>query len=73
MSDPIAAAERRRIAEAVRAACIEAAQRAYEQASVSGLCAEGALEAAVGAVRMLDLEAVIGRMAGPHTVVQRAK
>jgi hypothetical protein len=42
-------------AEQVRAACIEAALRGYERAAMSGLCGEGALEAAVSAMRMLDL------------------
>jgi len=42
-------------AEQVRAACIEAALRGYERAATSGLCGEGALEAAVSAMRMLDL------------------
>lgn len=49
----------RQVAEAVRTACIEAALAGYEQAAMSGLCAEGAWEAAVGAMRMLDLEAVL--------------
>lgn len=44
------------LAEAVRAACIQAAIDGYENASMSGLCAEGAFEAAIGAIRMLDLE-----------------
>lgn len=51
--------ERRRIAEAVRAACFQAAQEAYEQASISGLCHEGALEAALGAIRSLDTEPLL--------------
>jgi len=42
-------------AEQVRAACIEAALSGYERAAMSGLCGEGALEAAVSAMRMLDL------------------
>jgi hypothetical protein len=43
------------IAEAVRAACLRAAEGAYEDAGMQGLCAEGRWEAAVGAVRALDL------------------
>ena len=42
-------------AEAVRAACIQAAVDGYENASISGLCGEGAFEAAISAIRMLDL------------------
>lgn len=48
-----------RLAERVRAACIEAALRGYENASISGLCAEGAFEAAIGAMRMLRIEEVV--------------
>jgi hypothetical protein len=32
--------DRRRIAIAVRDACVEAAKRGYEQAAISGLCEE---------------------------------
>ena len=44
--------------EAVRAACLAAARAAWEDAMQRGLCAEGALEAALGAIEMLDLETV---------------
>ncbi len=49
----------RRLAEAVRDACGKAAQEAYENAGISGLCEEGRWECAVAAIRALDLEAVI--------------
>jgi hypothetical protein len=39
----------------VRRACVEAAIAAYEDASVSGLCAEGAFEAAISAIRSLPV------------------
>jgi hypothetical protein len=52
----------RQIAEAVRAACLKAAQDAYENAGVSGLCQEGRWECAISAVRALDLESVIPAM-----------
>lgn len=51
--------EYRRMALAVRAACIDAALAGYENASISGLCHEGAWEAAIGAMRMLDVEKLI--------------
>jgi hypothetical protein len=51
--------DRRRLAEAVRAACLKAAQEAYEDAAMSGLCKEGAIEAALGAISTIDLDAVI--------------
>ncbi|HSN16970.1 MAG TPA: acetyltransferase [Gammaproteobacteria bacterium] len=51
--------EARRLAEAVRAACLQAAKDAYEQAAASGLCHEGAVEASLGAVSMLDLKGLV--------------
>ena len=51
--------EKQRLAETVRAACLDAAIKSYEQASVSGLCGEGAWEAARGAIRTLDLKRLI--------------
>jgi hypothetical protein len=47
------------IAEAVKAACVRAAQAAYERAAADGLCDEGAWEVAVDAIRDLDIEAVL--------------
>ena len=44
----------RQIAEAVQNACIEEALRSYEDARLRGLCAEGAWEAAVGAMQSFD-------------------
>ena len=48
-----------KLAQAVRTACLEAALKAYEEAAMSGLCAEGAFENAIGAIRALDLTALI--------------
>lgn len=50
--------DRRRLAEKVRNACVGAALDAYEQAKFSGLCDEGAWEAAIGAMRMVDVDAI---------------
>jgi len=47
-----------RDAELVRAALIQAALDGYEQAAMSGLCDEGAWEAAISAMRSLDLRKV---------------
>lgn len=47
------------IAEAVRAACLAVAQESYEEASIRGLCHEGAWEYALGAIRTLDLRSVL--------------
>jgi hypothetical protein len=56
-------ADPRELAEQVRAALVEAALNAWEDAGMRGLCAEGAWEVAVGAMRSLDLSriAVEGR------------
>lgn len=51
--------DRLRLARAVRDACIEAAKDGYERAAVSGLCEDGALEAALSAIHMVDLERVV--------------
>lgn len=44
-----------RLVERTRQACLDAARLGYQDASLSGLCAEGALEAALSAIEMLDL------------------
>jgi hypothetical protein len=49
----------RRLAEAVRAACVRAALDAHEDAGVRGLCQEGRWEAAIEAIRCLDLDRVL--------------
>ena len=51
-------------AESVRAACLDAAIEAYEDAGIRGLCVEGRWEAAVAAIRQLDLSAVLDRRVG---------
>jgi hypothetical protein len=48
-----------RIAEAVREACLQAAQQAYERAAADSLCDEGALEVALDAIRSLDVESLL--------------
>jgi hypothetical protein len=50
--------DRAALAEAVRRRCVEAALEAYETAGLSGLCAEGRWEAAIDAIRSLDLRAL---------------
>lgn len=49
----------RRLAEAVRAACIKAALEAYEDGGILGLCAEGRWEYAISAMRQLDVTAAL--------------
>ena len=60
------ALERKELAERVRSLLIEHALAAYTDAGVRGLCAEGAWEAAVTALRQLDLEPVCARREPPH-------
>ena len=47
------------LARKVRDECIQAALSAYESASMSGLCGEGAFEAAISAMRMMDVEKMV--------------
>ena len=50
------------VAQAVRAACIAAALEAFEDASIRGLCCEGAWECAVGAMTTLDLDEIVATL-----------
>jgi hypothetical protein len=45
-------------AERIRSALVQSALAAYEDAALQGLCCEGAWEAAVAAMRRLDLSSV---------------
>ncbi len=47
------------VIERVRAACLDAAMLAYEDAGIRGLCAEGRWEAALAAIRHADLSGVL--------------
>jgi len=47
------------LAESVRAACLQAAVAAYEDAGIQGLCESGRWEAAVGALQSLDLRELV--------------
>ncbi|HKH82502.1 MAG TPA: hypothetical protein VKA25_02330 [Gemmatimonadales bacterium] len=44
-----------RLAEQVRIAVVEAGVAAYQDATLQGLCGDGAWEVAVGAMRRLDV------------------
>lgn len=52
------------LAEQVREACVRAALEGYEDAAIAGLCDEGAQEAAISAIRRLDLHVVLGASGG---------
>lgn len=51
--------EQRQLAETIRAACLQAALDGYEDASMSGLCHEGAWECAIDAIRNLNIKAIL--------------
>ena len=50
--------------ETIRLALIDAALAAYNDAGLSGLCADGRWEAAIGALRTLDLNIDTSRTHG---------
>ena len=52
-------------AKRIRDACLEAVLQEYEDAGVQGLCAEGRWEAAVGALRTLDLAPLLREFQHP--------
>lgn len=47
------------VAEAVRAACLQAAVDGYERAGFGGLCEAGRWEMVVDALKALDVDAII--------------
>ena len=47
------------LAEAVRTACVKADRDGYQDAAISGLCGEGAQEAAISAIQMVDIDSII--------------
>ena len=49
------------LVETVHAACLVAALVAYEDAGIRGLCADGQWEAALAAIRHVDLSRVFDR------------
>ena len=54
--------EPHQLAETIRGACIQAALDGYEDASMSGLCHEGAWELAIDAIRSLNINAILEQM-----------
>ncbi|MFN2181619.1 MAG: acetyltransferase [Candidatus Promineifilaceae bacterium] len=49
------------VATAVRDACYSAALSAYEDASIDGLCHDGARECALAAMRELDYSSIVSK------------
>ena len=50
------------LAMEVRDRCIETALQAYENAAISGLCCEGAWEAAISSIKMLESESLLANL-----------
>jgi len=61
------------LAETIRAACIQAALAGYEDASMSGLCHEGAWECAIDAIRSLNINAILEQMASASEDITHAE
>ena len=53
------------LAKRVRDACLEAVLQAYEDAGLQGLCAEGRWEAAVGALKTIELAPLLHDLKHP--------
>lgn len=47
------------IAKAVQNACIKEAKDGFRDASIRGLCSEGAMEAAISAIQMVDVDKIV--------------
>lgn len=47
------------LAEKIRQTCLEAARDGFRDASMSGLCSEGASEAATSAIQNLNLKKLV--------------
>jgi hypothetical protein len=55
------------LGKSIRDACVEAALQAYEDAGMQGLCAEGRWEAALDALKKIDLAPLLGELKHPRT------
>ncbi len=63
MNEPVEMRSLEAAAERMRQACIACAKAAYFEAAASGLCGEGAIEAALGAMQSLDVDRVLRELA----------
>jgi hypothetical protein len=53
--------EQYQLADKVKEACVQAAKEGFQDASMSGLCTEGAMEAAVSAIQKLDIQKILDK------------
>ena len=54
--------EKTELAEQVREECIKAARQGFRDASMSGLCSEGAMEAAISAMQKINVRKIAEKM-----------
>lgn len=52
----------KKIAEFIQDECMTAARQGFKDAQMQGLCSEGAQEAAISAIQMLDVETLLQEM-----------
>ncbi len=55
----ISSDDARSLARSTVESCVAAAQQAYEDAKISGLCDEGAWEVAIGAIRSVNVDRIV--------------
>jgi hypothetical protein len=55
------------LAKRIRAACLEAVLQAYEDAGMQGLCAEGRWEAAISALKTVELAPLLRELKHPSS------
>ena len=60
-SDHLHLEQRQILAKAVKKACLDAAKEGFTEASISGLCMDGAVEAALGAIDSVDIDDIISK------------
>jgi hypothetical protein len=53
------------LAKRIRQTCLEAVLQAYEDAGIQGLCAEGCWEAAISALKTVELAPLLGEFKHP--------
>jgi hypothetical protein len=61
------------LAKRIRDACLEALLQAYEDAGMQGLCAEGRWEAAVSALRTVDLTRLLRELEQSFALSQKVR
>jgi len=56
--------EKMEFAEQVKEECIRAARQGFRDASLSGLCSDGAMEAAISAIQKIDVKKIVVKHSG---------